>query len=308
MRRLTPLVTTISGMNPGKMTLDGTNTYLVGSGTKRILIDTGEGHPDYVPLLRKATADAGVEISCVLLTHIHGDHVGGAKDVRSLFPACTLHKFPSQHDKDATVLAGLEVLPLRGAETFAVDGATVRAVHTPGHCEDHVCFFLEEERGLFSGDTILGTGTTVFACYNDYMQTLRMLKDTVRPLVIYPSHGPMVADADAKIDEYIRHRQAREEQILQTVAATGGVTVLGVVKAVYKGLAEELVPAAAINVSHHLRKLSQEARVVAQCRSDADRRSVASTGYEVAEEGASSAVPESVTWALPPAQNTTSAL
>lgn len=214
---LSSRVIRIMGLNPSPMTLQGSNTYLVGTGTERVLIDSGEGVPAYGDLLKKAVGaestrlGSPVRISTLLLTHWHDDHIGGVDTVRRLFPQVKLLKRPSQYTP--TRFDAICAMP---PAEIAVEGATLQLLHTPGHTDDHVCAFLKEERALFTGDMILGTGSSVFSCFKDYMHSLRLLKD-LQPALLYSAHGPVVMDGTARIEETIRHRNLREHQVLQVL-------------------------------------------------------------------------------------------
>jgi len=254
-------VTVALGQNPGPFTGPGTNTYLVGTGRERILLDTGDGRPEYLPVLAQALERAGgVTIQEIVLTHGHPDHIGGAAGVMEQHGSMKVSKRPWP------VFDGphpLEITPLGDGDRIGTEGATLRAVHTPGHAEDHLCFVLEEENALFSGDNVLGVGTTVIPGHGgdllDYMNSLdRLLAEA--PGVIYPAHGPRIDDGVAKIREYIEHRLDRERQILEAVGE-GLARVSDIVKKVYAAYPEILHPAAGSSVSAHLLKLEREQRV-----------------------------------------------
>ena len=214
-RKLSSLVVTVLGMNPGRMTLQGTNTYLVGSGSSRILIDTGAGKAEYLDHLKGALASAGVKrLSHVLLSHHHADHVGGLQDVLALAARMDPNGHAPQiwkHEKhplaealdNPSVLEGLSVGFLKEGMRFATEDAscTVRTIYAPGHTDDHCCFFLEEEQALFSGDAILGQGTAVITDLKSYLSTLRALqKGDAMFKVIHPAHGPPLDDPAAAFE------------------------------------------------------------------------------------------------------------
>lgn len=148
--------------------------------------------------------------------------------------------------------------------TIKVEGATLHWLHAPGHTQDHTCWYLEEENALFAGDCILGAGTVVFEQLKQYVDSLMAMLSfwksrSVFSGVIYPGHGPVVEDGFAKIQEYLDHRQARENQILQTLGdARRPLTIPEIVQVVYDGYSDELKQVAEISVLHHLDKLELE--------------------------------------------------
>ena len=155
--RLSPRVVLVKGLNPGPFTLDGTNTYLVGTGPGKILVDTGQGVPLYLQNLVAALDGTGAGfISKVLLTHWHVDHTGGLDDVRAMWPALQCHKWlrreagsPNKLPLYGDALIGWDAPPwvsdILDGEVFSVEGATLEAHRTPGHAADHVSFYLKEE-------------------------------------------------------------------------------------------------------------------------------------------------------------------
>ncbi|MEE8558983.1 MAG: MBL fold metallo-hydrolase [Myxococcota bacterium] len=258
-------VVVVRGLNPGPFTGPGTNTYLVGTGTRPFLLDSGSGKSGYVPLLETALAEhCGTDApGDLLITHVHPDHLGGAPDVVKRFGARQVTKLPWP-GKDERV--AIEITPARDGETFTTEGATLRAIHTPGHARDHLCFYLEEERALFTGDVILGVGTTVIPLdggdMGDYLRSLEHLLelDVDR---IYPGHGPLITPARPKIQEYLDHRLDRERQVVESIRA-GDRTIETMVERIYVGYPRALFPAAGQSVKSHLVKLEKEHRATRQ--------------------------------------------
>ncbi|MBW2666573.1 MAG: beta-lactamase-like protein 2 [Deltaproteobacteria bacterium] len=249
------------GQNPSVFTGPGTNTYLIGTGPQRILLDTGGGEPEYLTVLERAMAETGCEgLQEIVLTHGHPDHIGGAIALNDhLGPVHVSKKAWPEVDENYH----LELRLLEDGDVIETEGARLRAVYTPGHAIDHLCFVLEEEGSLFSGDNVLGIGTTVIPSKSgslaDYMQSLhRMLEE--RPKSIYPAHGPLIADGVAKIREYIAHREERDAQIMAAMRE-GAETIPAIVKIVYKAYPESLYAAAGQSVCSHLLKLEREGRV-----------------------------------------------
>jgi hydroxyacylglutathione hydrolase len=256
--RLSPRIGRVLGLNPGLMTGPGTNTYLVGE-RRPILVDTGAGVPEYLPLLdRFLDTERLGAITRVVLTHRHHDHMGGVPDVRRLYPRVPVGKLVVN---DPSLPVPME--PLAEGSVIRGDGVTLRAVHTPGHASDHLCYYLEEERALFTGDLILGGSTTVIppddGDLGDYLASLRRLL-ALDVQCIYPGHGPALEPARPVIEEFIAHRLERERQIVMALQA-GAETVPDIVARVYRDVAPALHPVAQLSVRSHLTKLEREARV-----------------------------------------------
>lgn len=252
------LVGRVLGLNPGMLTGPGTNTYLVGR-TRPILIDTGAGVPEYIPLLEGYLRRRGwARPERIVLTHRHRDHLGGVADLGQRFPGIPVAKMIH---KDAGLPDGIR--DLRDGQAVAGDGVTLVPVHTPGHASDHLCYYLPEERALFTGDLILGGSTTVIpdedGDLGDYLDSLRRVQ-ALGVRRIYPAHGPVIDDAPAKIQEYLDHRMLRERQILD--ALSGGARVIpDLVAAIYAEVPVALHGHAAMSVHSHLKKLKRDGRV-----------------------------------------------
>jgi len=227
-----PEVLKIVAPNPGPMTLEGTNTYLYGS-DPCVVIDPGSEDPAHLEAIRAAAAARG-GIGLVLLTHSHGDHTAGAGKL------------------EAEV-----VLPRGGEEHFSL-----RVLATPGHAEDHVCF-LTETGVCFSGDLILGLGSTIVPPGGNslaaFMDSLALLQaETIE--LIAPGHGPWVTDPAAKLAEYVEHRQMRERRLLAALAE-GERSRANLLATVWDDIPMELLPMAAMAMEAHLEKLEAERRL-----------------------------------------------
>jgi glyoxylase-like metal-dependent hydrolase (beta-lactamase superfamily II) len=220
--------------NPGPMTLEGTNTYLYGSGPC-VVIDPGadiEAHLDAV----RAAAEQRGGIDVVLLTHGHGDHADGAGRL------------------------GVEVvLPGDGDEH-----AGLRAVATPGHAPDHVCL-MTGDGVCFSGDLVLGAGSTFVppdgGSLAAYMDSLRRMQAEPMELIA-PGHGPWITDPAAKLAEYVEHREMRERRLLAALER-GERSREALLAEAWSDVPPELREAAAMVMDAHLDKLRAEERLPA---------------------------------------------
>jgi glyoxylase-like metal-dependent hydrolase (beta-lactamase superfamily II) len=242
---LSPLVRRILAPNPGVMTGPGTNTYLVGIDEVAV-IDPGVDEDDHLDAI---VGCGGDRIRWILCTHTHPDHWPGSARLKERTGAEVL-AFDSRD--------GLEV-DREIREGFVIEATEFRlaAVHTPGHASNHLCYLLQEERLLFSGDHIMQGSTVVIAPPDGdmaaYLESLERLR-TMRLRAIAPAHGHVIDDPKGIIDEYVHHRLEREQQVLGALAA-GDRLIADVVARLYPGLIDELVPRARQSVHAHLRKL-----------------------------------------------------
>ncbi|CAI0649371.1 Lactamase-like protein nscB [Colletotrichum fructicola] len=258
--RLSPLCIRILGGNPGKFTLQGTNTYLLGRGSRRILIDTGEGLPSWIAAVKSTLEQEKATIETVLITHWHRDHQGGIQQLLELSPNSKI--FKNQPEEGQSDMAD--------GQKFAVDGVSLTAVFTPGHTADHMAFVLEEEDAMFTADNVLGQGTAVFEDLATYLNSLEKMRHLFKGRA-YPGHGPVIDNGPSKIMEYINHRKTREEQVIRTlrskrnVGSDGGPsdawTPMELVKVIYRDVPEELHVPASSGVIQILEKLEREDRV-----------------------------------------------
>lgn len=250
---LSPYIRRIVADNPGVMTGPGTNTYLVGI-DEIAVIDPG---PDTAEHLDAISGCGGDRIRWILLTHTHPDHAPGAAALKARTGAPIL----AFDDRDDIPVDR----HLADGDTIEATEFRLRAIHTPGHASNHLCYLLEEERTLFSGDHIMNGSTVVIAPPDGdmaaYLESLEKVR-IKRLKAIAPGHGHLITEPHAKIDEYLEHRLAREAQILAAVDAGGDAThIADLVAAIYPDLVEELVPRAAQSVHAHLLKLAAEGRV-----------------------------------------------
>lgn len=247
--------------NPGPLTLDGTRTWLVG--TKRlVLIDPGPALPEHFSRVQAAVGDR--QVDAILLTHAHADHAGGAATLSAMLDA------PVMAGSDTLARTGLAGQVIGDGSTIAVDGsgadpsdgtgAFLQVIRTPGHASDHLCFLLLPDRWVFTGDLVLGAGSSAVLHPDgrmaEYLASIRKL-EALRPARLLPGHGPPVEDAVERLGEYRRHRLERERQIRLAIEA-GSKTVSEIREAVYGPLEPVLRTAAEASVSAHLLHLRDQ--------------------------------------------------
>ena len=254
--RLSPLVECLRAPNAGPLTLTGTNTYLVGQGAGRVVIDPGPLIESHLQTLLAHVKEQAATIELILVTHGHPDHYPGAARLQELTgaPVAAYQDAPFAHD-----------INLADGAIIEKGGIQLQAIFTPGHAPDHLCYFLTEEAGLFSGDHILGTSTTVIAPprgdMSDYLASLELLlQHWSQARTIYPGHGPVINDPTAKVQEYLQHRRLRQQQVVDALHQSAK-TVPQLVEQIYQNVDHRLWPAAARQVLAYLIMLERQDQV-----------------------------------------------
>lgn len=261
--QISPLIRRVIADNPGPFTFTGTGTFLVGRGEVGV-IDPGPNLEPHIQAILSALED-GEKITHILITHTHADHSPAALPLQKLtgapiyaFPIETSgelddapkldedqdHSFKSDHLlRDGDVIRGLNW--------------TLTALHTPGHMRNHICFALEEEKTLFTGDHVMGWSTSIVAPpegnMNDYMRSLERLM-TRDDKIYLPTHGAAIENPKPFVQAYINHRREREAQILQQLK-NGESQIRDIVKIIYTDIDPRLYPAAALSVFAHMEDL-----------------------------------------------------
>lgn len=246
--------------NPSAMTLSGTNSYLIDCGNgQAVCIDPGPPMEKHVDELLRAAGELHCTIAVIALTHTHPDHAPAAPMLaqRTGAPIAAHAVTEFAHTRN-----------LHDGDVLQIGDATVRVMEAPGHTFDHLAFYEERERALFTGDTVLGEGFVVIAPPNGamraYQHTLqRMLDDFPGARTIYGGHGEPVCDPQAKLREYIAHRQSRQQEILTTLAG-GPLTIPDLVRTIYRDTNPVLWPAAARQMLAYLIALEQEGAVTSR--------------------------------------------
>jgi glyoxylase-like metal-dependent hydrolase (beta-lactamase superfamily II) len=269
-REMAPGVVRIVANNPGPFTFKGTNTYIVGAGSSVMLIDPG---PEDEAHFNAIMATLGSrKLSHIVVTHTHRDHIDGLPRLQKATGAPV-----AAYGRKATGPAGAkspsggeafngEFAPdilVRDGDTITGDGVALKAVFTPGHAPDHLCFELVGTRLLFSGDHVMSWNTSVVAPpegnMGDYMRSLARLLDRKDEMFL-PGHGGRFEQPQRLVKAFVIHRQMREQSILECVRQ-GHASIDAIVPIVYRGLEPRLLSAASLSVEAHVRHLYEQGRL-----------------------------------------------
>jgi glyoxylase-like metal-dependent hydrolase (beta-lactamase superfamily II) len=232
--------------NPSVYTLEGTNTWIVGA-DPTVVIDPGPDIPEHLDEVAKAAGRVGA----VLVTHDHPDHAPGARlfAERIGAPLYAFRLDGAQH--------------IRDGQSLRIGEIEIVVLHTPGHTPDHVVFTVPVAGAMFTGDAVLGRGTSFIdppdGDLSQYLRSLKRMQD-LAPKILYPGHGPAVMRGRQKLQEYLDHRAEREEQVLASIASDAR-TISQMVETIYADYPPEVHELAARSVLAHLLKLQSEGRV-----------------------------------------------
>jgi len=250
--------------NPSPFTYRGTNSWIIGEGRVAIL-DPGPVNPAHLAALLQAVA--GETVTHILVSHTHGDHSPGAAPLRQAAGAPTYgfgpHVTPADQGGEGGDHGFVPDVTLPDGAAVTGDGWGLVALHTPGHCANHLCFAMEGNGALFSADLVMGWSTSVVSPPDgdmaDYMASLARLQARAGDRLYLPGHGPPIPEPAGFVEGLVAHRLEREAKVLAALrAAAGPVTALELVPAVYGALDPRLVGPASRSLAAHLVKIAAE--------------------------------------------------
>jgi glyoxylase-like metal-dependent hydrolase (beta-lactamase superfamily II) len=258
-----PGVLRLTAPNPGLMTGPGTNTYLVG-GAEPVVIDPGPADATHTAAILAAAAPLG-PVRTILVTHTHVDHAPGAAALAAATGARIVGFGPAEDfEPDERVGEGWT---LSCPGTAATGALTLRAFHTPGHASDHLCWLVEEQALLLTGDHVMHGSTVVIrppdGDLHQYLASLARVRDATPAIrTLAPGHGRLMDHVPEVIDSLVAHRLGRHETIAVALTRRGEGTVDELLPEVYGDVTERQLPVARYSLWAHLRALGQDRRAV----------------------------------------------
>lgn len=261
--QIAPAVRRLVARNPSFMTGPGTNTYLVGDGPF-LVIDPG---PEDAVHVERILAETGGRISGVLATHTHPDHSPAARSLAEASGAPVLGRPAPPHGRQDPTFSPQKALG--DGDLVRVGDMALRALHTPGHASNHLCFLLVDTGLLFTGDHLMQGSTVVIGppdgSMKQYLRSLGRLQH--EPVArIAPGHGLVIEDAQAEIARIIAHRLKREDKVMERLAAAQPASLDALVASVYDDVDPRLHPVAKSSLLAHLLKLEEDGRVMRDSR------------------------------------------
>lgn len=252
-----PDVARITAPNPGVMTGPGTNSYLLGD-RELVAIDPGPDIPSHVNAL---IAAVGGRLKWILCTHTHLDHSPAALALRAATGAKVGGLVCPQDGRQDARFAPDRVLG--DGDTISVEGVTLRAIHTPGHASNHLCYLFEERKLLFTGDHVMQGSTVVISPPNgsmrDYLASLDKLL-TLELSAFAPGHGHLIRTPHEEVRKLVTHRLKRERKVVDALARKSPATLDELVPLAYDDVSERLHPVARRSLHAHLIKLEEDGR------------------------------------------------
>jgi glyoxylase-like metal-dependent hydrolase (beta-lactamase superfamily II) len=263
---IAPGVRRLVARNPGFMTGPGTNTYLVGT-QRCAVIDPG---PHDLVHIERILEAAGGRVSAILATHTHPDHSPAVAALAQSTGAEVLGRGTPAHGRQDATFAPTRVL--NDGDVVRVGDLALRAIHTPGHASNHLCYLLEGAGMLFSGDHVMQGSTVVIGPPDGdmkvYLQSLaRLQREPVTRIA--PGHGTVIEDAQSEVARLIAHRLQREAKVVERLRRAGRATIDVLVTSVYDDVDPRLHPVAKGSLLAHLLKLQADGRAARDDAADA---------------------------------------
>jgi glyoxylase-like metal-dependent hydrolase (beta-lactamase superfamily II) len=261
---LKPGIVRITAPNPGVMTGPGTNSYVVGE-RELVVVDPGPDIESHIRALREAVGD---RLKWIVCTHTHLDHSPAAHALREATGARIAGRLAPQDGRQDAGFAPDRVL--EDGESIAVEGATFRAVHTPGHASNHLCYLLEQQKILFTGDHVMQGSTVVISPPDGDMQAYLASLEKLFAIdlaALAPGHGRLIDTPHEEARRLIAHRLKREDKVVRALAQKVQGTLDELVPLAYDDVSERLYPVARRSLHAHLIKLVREGRAIEESES-----------------------------------------
>jgi glyoxylase-like metal-dependent hydrolase (beta-lactamase superfamily II) len=248
----------LDACNPGPTAWAGNHTYFLASNGAALLVDAGVGQVDHLVALERALADRHASLQAVLVTHGHPDHVSGVRAVAAAHPTAVFAKYVRPDDDRPPEVRWR---PLIDGEEIRAGDVLLKVVHTPGHSPDHVAFWHDAARAMYTGDLVISGSSVMIEAsrggnLGQYLGSLQRVLE-FEPRQLFPAHGPRVDDPQALVRSYLEHRLMRERQVVAAIEA-GHRTVEAIAESIYDDLEPRLMPAARETVRAHLDKLAAD--------------------------------------------------
>lgn len=261
---IAPGIVRLTAPNPGVMTGPGTNSYILGT-RELIVIDPGPAIESHVAALLELVGDRLQHIVC---THTHLDHSPAASALKNATGARIAGRIAAQDGRQDPAFAP-DFIPADG-DAIRADGITLRAVHTPGHASNHLCYLLEEQKLLFTGDHVMQGSTVVISPPDGDMHAYFASLEKLLALdiaALAPGHGHVIATPHDEVRRLIAHRLKREQKVFDALARRHPATIDELVPLAYDDVNARLFPIARRSLHAHLLKLERDGRAsVAEAR------------------------------------------
>ncbi|MGZ5226927.1 MAG: MBL fold metallo-hydrolase [Burkholderiales bacterium] len=254
---IAPGIVRITASNPGVMTGPGTNTYILGE-RELVLIDPGPEIGSHIAALRAAV---GERLKWILCTHTHLDHSPAARALKEATGAQIAGRIASQDGRQDAAFAPDRIL--NDGDTVRADAVTLRAVHTPGHASNHLCYLFEERRLLFTGDHVMQGSTVVISPPDGDMQAYFASLEKLLALdlaALAPGHGHVIETPHDEVRRLVAHRMKREQKVFDALTRKNPATLDELVRFAYDDVSDRLHPIARRSLHAHLIKLAREGR------------------------------------------------